>query len=105
MALKIYWTFFAKNELQKIFDYYKVHASVEIAQKLASGIVNKTLILKSHPRAGKSEELLSDRNQDFRYLVYKNYKIIYWFNLQKNRIEVVDVFDVRQNPVKLKRNE
>jgi toxin ParE1/3/4 len=105
MALEIYWTAFAKKELKKIFDYYKINATLDVAFNLTSGIAKKTLILKSHPRAGKSEELLIDRKQEFRYLVYKNYKIIYWINIQKNRVEVIDVFDSRQNPVKLKRNE
>jgi hypothetical protein len=54
---------------------------------------------------GQIEELLIDREQSFRYLVHKNYKIIYWINLIKNRIEIVDVFDTRQNPEKIKDNE
>lgn len=105
MALEIYWTAFAKKELKKIFDYYKINATLDVAFNLTSEIAKKTLILKSYPRAGKSEELLIDRKQEFRYLVYKNYKIIYWINIQNNRVEVIDVFDSRQNPVKLKRNE
>ncbi len=47
MELKIYWTDFSKNELRKIFSYYK----------------------------------------------------------EKNRIEISDVFDTRQNPIKMKENK
>jgi len=43
------------------------------------------------------------RNREYRYLVYKNYKIIYWINTAKNRIDIIDVFDTRQNPVKISR--
>jgi len=49
--------------------------------------------------------LLKDRKQTFRYLVYKNYKIIYWVNQVKNHIEITDVFDERQNPTKVKRTK
>ena len=101
MGLKIYWTDFSKHELQKIFSYYQENASLKVARKIVIGIENKTTILRSHPNTGQREELLKDRFQDFRYLIFKNYKIIYWTNTKKNRIEITDVFDTRQNPVKL----
>jgi len=31
MALKIYWTDFAKKELQNIFEYYRKKASLRVA--------------------------------------------------------------------------
>ncbi len=65
-------------------------------------IVDKTASLEFQDDIGQQEELLSHRKEKFRYLVFKNYKIIYWFNEQKNRIEISDVFDARQNPVKIK---
>jgi plasmid stabilization system protein ParE len=61
------------------------------------------LKLQKQPDIGQIEELLTDRIQNFRYLVHKNYKIIYWINIEQSRIEIVDVFDTRQNPVKVKR--
>jgi plasmid stabilization system protein ParE len=103
MELKIYWTDFSKNELRKIFSYYEENASLKIATNLVLGIENKTTILKSHPNIGQKEELLKNRKQEFRYLVFKNYKIIYWLNKEKNWIEISDVFDTRQNPVKMKK--
>lgn len=60
-----------------------------------------TLELKNQPEIGQIEELLIDRPQNFRYLVFKNYKIIYWINYPFNRIEIANVFDTRQNPQKL----
>lgn len=105
MELKIYWTDFAKSELKNIFEYYKENASLTVARKIIKGIVEDTLKLSSQPYIGAKEPLLEDRKQEFRYLVYKNYKIIYWHNEEKNRIDILDVFDARQNPVKLKRNK
>jgi len=105
LELKIYWTHFAENELQEIFDYYKERASSGIARRLIAGIVRETLKLKNQPLIGQKEELLAKGEQEFHYLIYKNYKIIYWVNVSKHRIEITDVFDSRQNPIKIKRTE
>ena len=102
MAIKIYWTDFSKTELQKIFSYYNKNATLKVARKMILGIENKTTILKTHPNIGHKEELLKDRKVEFRYLIFKNYKIIYWFNFEKNWIVISDVFDTRQNPIIIK---
>jgi plasmid stabilization system protein ParE len=101
MAVKIFWTDFAKLQLRNIFDYYKLKTSPRIAKNLVTGIVEKTNTLDFQKEIGQKEELLLSRKENFRYLIYKNYKIIYWFNKEKNRIEISDVFDARQNPVKI----
>ena len=105
MELVVYWTQFAEDKLDDIFDYYELKASYRIARKLVTGIVDKTIGLKKNPHIGQKEELLSDRPQNFRYLVFKNYKIIYWINQNKKRIDIVNVFDTRQNPLKIKKIE
>ena len=102
MELKIFWTDFAKTELQNIYFYYRENASLKVAKDLVLGIENKTTILKNQPNIGQKEELLKNRRQGFRYLVFKNYKIIYWINIKENRVEISDVFDTRQNPIKMK---
>lgn len=103
MDLKIFWTDFSKSELRKIFNYHKEVANLRIAVKLVTGINQEVATLQNQPKIGQKEESLIDRDQDFRYMVYKNYKIIYWHNIKKNRIEITDVFDTRQNPIKIHR--
>jgi len=105
MELKIYWTDFSKKELQNIFEYYKKKASLKVAKGLIIGIAKETLKLKNQPEIGQIEELLINRPDEFRYLVYKNYKVIYWINKNENRIEITDVFDSRQNPIMIERTE
>ena len=105
MDLAVYWTQFAENKLDDIYNYYKTKASVLIARKLVNGIVDKTIGLNKSPFIGQKEELLENRLQDFRYLVFKNYKIIYWIDRKKNRIEIANVFDCRQNPIKMDETE
>ncbi len=101
MDLTVYWTRLAENKLGDIFDFYEMNVSSHTAQKLVNGIIDKTVGLNKNPYIGQEEELLSGRPQNFRYLIYKNYKIIYWINKIKNRIDIVNVFDTRQNPTEI----
>ncbi|WP_452230193.1 type II toxin-antitoxin system RelE/ParE family toxin [Lacinutrix sp. MEBiC02404] len=105
MELKLFWTNFSQKELEKIYQYYREKAGNRIAKKIVNGIYNETLKLKRQPEIGQVEELLKNRKQEFRYLVYKNYKVIYWINNTENRIEINDVFDTRQNPIKIERKK
>lgn len=104
MELKVFWTDFAKAELKSIFEYYNERVSYTIAKNLTIGIVEETLKLQKQPFIGQIEDLLIHRSEEFRYLVYKNYKIIYHINTLKNQVEINDVFDTRQNPVKIRRS-
>ena len=101
MEITVYWSQFAEDKLNDIFNYYKLKASYKIAQNLINGIIDKTINLGKNPQIGQIENLLIERNQEFRYLVYKNYKIIYWTNKQYNRVEIANIFDCRQNPEKM----
>lgn len=105
MEIDIYWTDFAKRELRQIFEYHNDNVSLKVAQKISTQIVIDTNKLKNFPEMGAIEELLSNRPQEFRYIVSTNYKIIYWINQDKSRIEIIDVFDTRQNPIKMERNK
>ncbi|MCH4824671.1 type II toxin-antitoxin system RelE/ParE family toxin [Gramella lutea] len=101
MELTVYWTQLAEDKLEDIFHYYKYKASKRVAAKLINGIIDTTIDLEKTPGIGQKEFLLKAREQDFRYLVFKNYKIIYWINKKQNRIEIANVFDTRQNPEKI----
>lgn len=99
MEMKILWSDSALSELEGIFDYHKAKASPDIARNLVKSIIQKAQILESNPLLGVKEPLLSARAFEYRYLVEKNYKIIYRFN--DNMIKINTVFDCRQNPNKL----
>lgn len=49
------------------------------------------------------EDLLIDRKDGYRYIVCGNYKIIYSVDIELKLIKIADVFDTRQNPIKIKR--
>jgi plasmid stabilization system protein ParE len=105
MEIKIFWTDFAKKELQKTFNYLKDNAGFRVAKNETRKIVKETIQLKKQPEIGQQEDLLAERNQEFRYLVHQSYKIIYWINKDQNQIEIIDVFDTQQNPIKINRSE
>lgn len=106
MELTVFWTDFAKDKLDEIFEHYKLKSrSANVARKLVDGIIDHTIGLEKQPYIGQREEPLSDRPQKFRYLVFKSYKIIYWINEPKNRIDIAHVFDTRQDPIKIRQTE
>ena len=104
MEIKILWTDFAKSAVRSIYDYYLEHVSRNLARKLVIGIVAETKQLQYQPIMGTLEPLLEKDPRNFRYILYKSYKIIYWFNEDRNAIEIVDVFDSRQNPIKISKS-
>lgn len=73
----------------------------KLAKKLVTNIVNATMSLQNQPEIGQIELNLRHREKEFRYLVYKSYKIVYWVNYDFKRIEIANIFDKRQNPNKL----
>lgn len=105
MGLAIYWTDFAKSEVKVVFNYLKRTENISFAKKFVSEILLEPNILSLFPELGQIEENLIQSSKEYRYLIYKNYKIIYWINLEKNQIEIMDVFDCRQDIVNIKRNK
>ena len=105
MGLKIYWTDFAKIEVKSIYIFLKREVNLEIAKKVTDEITQETKVLINLPYLGQIEEALRDRTKEFRHLICGNYKIIYWINLDKNQIEIWDVFDCRQELLKIKRTK
>lgn len=105
MDLEIIWSAFAEEQLDKIYIYYLEKAGLKIALKLLKNILTTADILLINPHTGQKEDLLSDRIEEYRYLVYKNYKNIYSINSENKFIEIADVFNTLQNPVKITRKK
>ena len=101
MELEVYWLELAENKLEDIYGYYLIKVNKKVAEKLVNGIVDSTIGIEKQPEIGQVENSLKHRKQEFRYLVFRNYKIVYWINYDSNRIEIVNVFDTRQDPEKI----
>ncbi|MBP6576037.1 MAG: type II toxin-antitoxin system RelE/ParE family toxin [Chryseobacterium sp.] len=103
VAIKIIWTDFAIQNLKDIFDYYSENTSKKVAHKIRKDILASTKQLIHNPESGQIELNLEKLNQNYRYLVVGNYKMIYKFI--KQEIQIVDIFDTRQNPTKIEREK
>ena len=105
MGFKIIWSDFAETELDKIFEYYVENASLKVAKNIIEKIISEPNKIISHPEITQVEELLLDRENNYRYLICDNYKIIYSIYSDQKLIMIADVFDTRQNPTKIKRTK
>ncbi|WP_336731744.1 type II toxin-antitoxin system RelE/ParE family toxin [Chryseobacterium sp. VD8] len=94
--MKIIWTEFAIENLKIIFDYYASKANKNVAHKIRKQIFKSTKQLIQNPQSGQLELHLEKLNQQHRYILSGNYKIIY--KLDHEYIIIHDVFDARQNP-------
>jgi len=105
MDFKIIWSDFSETQLDEIYEYYVKKASLKVAAKIVTGIIKESEKLIKASFIGQEEELLKDREIEYRYLVFKNYKVIYSVDEQIGFIKIADVFDTRQNPPKIKRTK
>lgn len=105
MKFEILWSAFAESQIDAIFNYYTHKLNKRTAKRLIKKIISEPNKLIQNPDIGQIEELLSNRNEEYRYLICKNYKIIYSIDKQSNSIKIADVFDTRQNPIVIKRTK
>ncbi|MCD1117991.1 type II toxin-antitoxin system RelE/ParE family toxin [Chryseobacterium turcicum] len=97
--MKIIWSEFAIENLKNIFDYYSLKANKKVAHKIRKKIFDSTKRLIQNPESGHIEFYLEQLNQQHRYIICGNYKIIY--RIECNDILINDIFDTRQNPIKM----
>ena len=100
MKSKIIWSKKSKTSLIEIKEYFTENASPRIANRLVKEIINKAQLLLETPFAGQKDPFLEFKNQDFRYLIFKNYKLVYRVENQ-DLIKIYEVFDCRQDPEKI----
>jgi len=97
--MRVIWSNFAIETLKEIYVYYKQVAGYRIARKINNKIFKSTKQLINHPKSGQIEDTLRKLDEGHRYLVVGNYKVIY--KEVKEGILITDVFDTRQNPIKM----
>jgi len=97
--MRVIWSNFAIERLKEIYIYYRQVAGRKIALKINNQIFKSSKQLINHPKSGQLEESLKKLNEGYRYLVVGNYKLIY--KEVKEGVLITDVFDTRQNPVKM----
>ena len=94
--MDVIWTNPAKKDLRKIFNYFKKKVSLNLAQKIVNSILANTSILKSQ-NIGIKEQLLTQLEQEDRFIIDGNYKIIYI--IQNNNVYITQWRDITTTPL------
>jgi plasmid stabilization system protein ParE len=97
--MKVFWSNFAVQMLSEIYLYYKINIGLQVAKNIKNDILKATSQLKTYPYSGQIEPNLEGLQEMHRYLIKGNYKVIY--KEIKEGILITDIFDTRQNPVKI----
>ena len=98
--MTVKWYIEAAGDLDKIYNYY-VTRNPRAAAMLYNKILDSFEILKTQPYVAAIEQILIGCPEGYRSLVVGNYKVVYF--IKNNLVLIVQIFDCRQNPIKLKR--
>ena len=85
--------------MKEAFRYNNEVAGVNIARKIKSNIFKATKQLAHNSLSGQVELSLKHLQEEHRYLVQGNFKIIY--KVIEDVVLITDLFDSRQDPVKI----
>lgn len=105
MDFIVIWSEFAELQLDKIYDYYLSAINENAATSLVRSIIKESESLSKMPFIGQLEEDLKGKQLEYRYWIYKNYKLIYSVDSLGKTIRISDVFDTRQEPSKINRKK
>ena len=95
--IKILWDNEAKADLKLIFEYLKLK-SPQAAKNVIRDIVNQSKKIYFTEQYQVDEFL----GEPYRRMVVRNYKLIYKIH-SESEIRILQIFDTRQNPIKLKK--
>ncbi len=96
--MKLRYTAQALHRLRQILEF---NGGGLAGKKVVKEILNRADILERYPELGKKEIYLKNLGQGHRFLLLgRRYKIIYF--IDDSLIVVTDIFDVRQDPEKMK---
>ena len=97
--MKIVWTKFARQDLFEIYKFYKDYSGKAFADTFKSKILESPKLLKIYPDIGQTEQNPALVDYKCRYLVVNHCKVLYL--VKEDRIEIIAVFDTRQDPSKM----
>jgi plasmid stabilization system protein ParE len=96
------WTETAEEDLDQIYRFYK-RESLRTAKNITAAIQKGAKRLEIFPRMAPIESSLSEFTRVYRSLtVMRLFKIVYFVDESKGEVVVVDIWDCRQDPGKLK---
>ena len=99
---KVVWSDKSKLDLDEIFEDYQP-LSEAYAYDLVSRILDRESQLSSFPFSGSIQFLPKLSEEQYRYLVEDNFKIIYHVLKAKGIVYIDKIFDTRRDPAVLNR--
>ena len=97
--MEVTWTQTALNQFRKAVSRSREEFGDIVAENFRLKALETVRPLKDHPQMGHPEPLLKDKKFEYRYLLFKRYKILY--RLTKEKIYIIRFFHTSQNPNKL----
>lgn len=99
MSNRIIWTAFAHYQLELVYEF-AYEQSPTYADKVIEGIDESIQQLIEFPLSGTVEQRLIGLANEYRYVLYGYFKVIYRIEPART-VVIVNVFDTRQDPEKL----
>ncbi|SKB59804.1 toxin YoeB [Salegentibacter holothuriorum] len=97
MAKKVIWSLRAQNDRKEILEYWiKRNKSKVYSRKLAKLFRQAEKLITNYPEIGKPTD-----SKNVRIKVVRDYLLIY--EIKKNQIFILTIWDSRQNPEKLEK--
>ena len=95
MALQIIWTANALEDYRRVVDYLLTAWSLKLASDFITTLEERVETLSSFPNIG----IASSKNPGIRSIVITKHNKLYYRN-QSDKIEILNIFDTRQDPAK-----
>jgi plasmid stabilization system protein ParE len=98
--MKLVYTQQALDSLKESLELVAPHVNNERLHKVRDKILDRADNIVKNPYAGRREEYLEHLGLDHRRVIESHYKIIY--RVISQTIYITDIFDSRQDPMKMK---
>lgn len=97
MAFEVIWTERSLKDLEKIIDYLIAIWGITVAEDFAMKVEDTEDFISNNANSGRQ---ISKSKNIYRTRITKHNA--FYYRLIDNKIEVITIFDTRQNPQKLK---
>lgn len=98
--MRLIYTGPVRNRITEIRNHIAADSSVERADKMIAGLLDKADTLLQHPLRGIPEPALAKKGKGHRSLLSGRYKIIYY--MAEDEIRITDFFDTKQHPSRMR---
>ncbi len=87
---QVIWSNTALHDMETIYDFL-VEKSQPAAQRIIETILGRAKQLESFPESGVKQETIEPAIKEYRYLVEGNYKILYSYQAEIQRVYIATI--------------